>query len=311
MRPEPCFRNVAERSGPDVGISGPDIGRGEVSSMRIHVYAICWNEIRVIDFFLRHYESLAERIVVYDEDSDDGTRDVLAAHQKVDLRRFTRSVPDSLELSKLALFDQCWKEARGTADWVIVVDCDEHVFHPRLADYLEQQKGSGVTFVPTLGFQMVADQFPEQGEFLARTRTMGAASYGYSKPCVFDPDAIAETNFEIGLHGARPTGRMVFPPRDEVMLLHYKFLGLEYVTQRYSDLGSRRGTVDQQNEWDAHFGLPLDHWRSRMAFFSGPQVNVAADGFSPSAAHAPPSWRTSQPGAGPGEFVIRGIGHAS
>jgi hypothetical protein len=41
--------------------------------MRVRVYAICWNQCRVIDCFLRHYEPIAEHIVFYDEDSNDGT----------------------------------------------------------------------------------------------------------------------------------------------------------------------------------------------------------------------------------------------
>ena len=36
--------------------------------MRVRVYTICWNESRVIDCFLRHYEAIAEHIVFYDED---------------------------------------------------------------------------------------------------------------------------------------------------------------------------------------------------------------------------------------------------
>ena len=42
--------------------------------MRVRVYTICWNESRVIDCFLRHYEAIAEHIVFYDEDFTDGTR---------------------------------------------------------------------------------------------------------------------------------------------------------------------------------------------------------------------------------------------
>ena len=163
--------------------------------MRVYVYTICWNESRVIDYFLRHYELIAARIVVYDEDSTDGTREILTTHRKVELRRFVRSNPDTLELSKIAVQNHCWKEARGLADWVIIVDCDEHVFHPRLTAYLAEQKHAGVTFVPTLGFQMITAQFPEKGEHLATTRTMGVPERNYSKPCVFDPTAIVETNF--------------------------------------------------------------------------------------------------------------------
>jgi hypothetical protein len=274
-----------------VGKGAPS--RAESSSMGIHVYACSWNEIRAIDFFLRHYESFAERIVVYDEDSDDGTRDILAAHKNVDVRRFVRANPSSLELSKLAIQNECWKEARKSADWVIIVDIDEHVFHPRLMDYLAKQKRRGVTFVPTLGFQMITEQFPEKEEHLASTRTMGCPNPNHSKPCVFDPAAIAEVNFGVGLHQASPVGRLKLPAQDEVMLLHYKYLGLDYVVQRYGDLVPRRGAVDLENRWDFHFDKSPEQWRQLLSRYQKNLMDIASPGFSPSAVHGPPSWRTS------------------
>ena len=113
--------------------------------MHVHVYAVCWNESRVVGFFLRHYEEFADRIVVYDEGSDDGTRDILQTHPKIELRQFIRTVPDSLELSKKAVHDHCWKEARGSADWVILVDIDEHVYHPNLDAHLVAQSKERVS----------------------------------------------------------------------------------------------------------------------------------------------------------------------
>jgi glycosyltransferase involved in cell wall biosynthesis len=277
------------------------------SVMRVHVYAICWNESRVIDYFLRHYEPIAERIVVYDEDSNDGTGAILKAHRKVELRRFVRSNPDTLELSKIAVLNHCWKEARGLADWVIIVDCDEHVFHPRLTDYLAAQTRAGVTFVPTLGFQMITAQFPETGEHLATTRTMGIPERNYSKPCVFDPDAVVETNFGGGLHSASPIGRLSFPDRDEVMLLHYKYLGLDYVAQRYGALNARRGPTDVRYNWDYHFSLSPDHWERELADVASRATDVAARDFSPSAAHAPPSWRLPSAERGSQPLLLRGL----
>jgi hypothetical protein len=47
--------------------------RQEFLVMRVRVCTISWNESRVIDYFLRHYESIAEHIVFYHEDSTDGT----------------------------------------------------------------------------------------------------------------------------------------------------------------------------------------------------------------------------------------------
>jgi hypothetical protein len=260
--------------------------------MRIHVYAIAWNERRIIEFFLRHYEALAERIVVYDEDSDDGSREILGAREKVEVRRFVRSDPKSLELSKLAILNHCWKEARNVADWVIIVDIDEFVFHPRLTEYLSKQKRRRVTIIPTLGFQMISEQFPRHDENLASTRTMGSPHASYNKPCIFDPAAIAEMDLGVGSHQAIPIGRLKFPARDEVMLLHYKYLGPDYLADRYEQLASRRGTTDVENRWSTHFALPREQWRQVWSSELVKLVDISNPGFSPRSVHRQPPWRS-------------------
>jgi glycosyltransferase involved in cell wall biosynthesis len=259
--------------------------------LRIHVYTIGWNESQVIEYFLRHYELFAERIIIYDDNSTDGTTDILRRHRKVEVRPFIRTASDSFEISKATLLNNCWKESREAADWIIIVDCDEHVFHPRLAEYLAEQKHIGVTFVPTLGFQMVTELFPEKGEHLASSRTMGCPDPQYSKPCVFDPAAIIETNFSVGQHLANPVGRLTIPARDDVMLLHYKYLGIDYVVERYRALRPRRGQVDKANGWAYHFEFSAERWRAELANIKDRSVDIAGHEFSPSAAHDPPYWR--------------------
>jgi hypothetical protein len=259
--------------------------------MSIWVYTICWNESRVIEFYLRHYEQFAERIVVYDENSDDGTRNILQAHPKVEVRQFIRTVPDSLELSKKAVHDNCWKEARGAANWVILVDVDEHVYHPNLDAYLVEQSRRGVTFVPTLGFQMISNVFPSRGEHLAHTRTRGFPRHTYSKPVVFNPAAIDELDMEAGSHSAAPSGRIHFPEIDEVMLLHYKYLSFEYVVERYRQLSPRVGSIDVANSWDFHFHqTPEQHFR-RFGAERRSLIDISAPGFAPAQHYSKQSWR--------------------
>jgi glycosyltransferase involved in cell wall biosynthesis len=273
--------------------------------MGIRVYTVCWNEIRVIEFYLRHYERFAERIIVYDEDSDDGTQDVLLAHPKVELRRFIRTERDSLELSKKAVHDKCWKEARGIADWVILVDVDEHIHHPDIATYLAEQSRRGVTFVPTLGFQMICDVFPNRGEYLARTRTIGSPSFNLSKPVVFNPAEIDELGIAVGQHSAVPSGRISFPEVDEVMLLHYKHLSFEYAVERYRQLSPRVGSVDLANSWDFHFHVTSEQrfqwWAARQRLL----VDISAPDFAPAQHHSKPSWRDRS--NDDANLVIRGL----
>lgn len=200
--------------------------------MEIHLYAMCWNEARILGFFFRHYAPLVQRFVIYDNGSTDETADMLRARPDVELRPFPKSHPDSFVHSVKTLHDQCWKESRGRADWVIIAAIDEHIHHPHLDEYLTRCKRRGITYIPALGYQMLTSDFPRPDEHLATTRTKGAPFATMSKLRIFDPDAIEETDFAIGGHGAAPRGRLRLPWRDELLLLHYKFLGIDYVRAR-------------------------------------------------------------------------------
>ena len=207
----------------------------------------------MLGFFFRHYETLVNRFVVYDNESTDESRAILEARPDVEIRDFPTAHPDSFVLSAKALQDECWKESRGEADWVIVAAVDEHLQHARLGAYLERCKRRGVTYIPALGFQMVTREFPAPGEHLAATRTVGAPYAMMSKLRIFDPDALEETNFGIGGHGASPVGRLRLPWRDELLLLHYKLLGIDYTRVRSAALRSRLGADDHAQRWGDHY----------------------------------------------------------
>jgi hypothetical protein len=218
--------------------------------MKIDLYAICWNEAHMLGFFFRHYETFVQRFVIYDNGSTDDTVALLRRKPNVEVRPFPNSDPASFVLSAKALQDQCWKESRGRVDWTIVTAIDEHLHHPHLAEYLLSCKRRGITYIPALGYQMLTSDFPASDEHLATTRTKGAPFSMMSKLRIFDPDAIAETDFAIGGHGAAPTGKLRLPWRDELLLLHYKFLGVDYIRARSAALRTRMGEHDRAQRWD-------------------------------------------------------------
>jgi Glycosyl transferase family 2 len=217
--------------------------------MRVHLYAQCWNDEFMLPFFFRHYDSFVDRYVIFDDGSSDGSVQILAGHPKVELRRFVRSDPDSFVLSEQTLSNQCWKESRGEADWVIVTDLDEHLFHPTIREYLEACTAAGVTLVPALGFQMIGERPPRRGEVLREAFPAGAPWSGMMKPSIFNPSAIVEINFLPGRHRAAPTGALRVPERDEVFLLHYKYLDEAQTYERNRALLPRLGKHDIKNEW--------------------------------------------------------------
>ena len=116
--------------------------------MVVHLYTVSLNEMRMLGFLFRHYEPWVSRFVIFDDHSNDGTAEFLRSKPNVDLRAREYSNPDSLVLSGKEIRDHCWKESRGAADWVIVVDIAEHLHHPAIDAHLEDCKRHGVTPCP-------------------------------------------------------------------------------------------------------------------------------------------------------------------
>lgn len=230
------------------------------SEMRIDLYATCWNEERIIPFFLRHYEPMVDRIVVFDDGSSDRSTDLLKASPKVEVRRLRQG--ESSILMQMEEMNHCWKESRGRADWVMICDMDEHIYHHKeLRSYLEQCKASGVTILNPVGVEMVSADFPRADAMLCQTIRSGVRSFNLDKLAVFSPDAIDEMNYRVGRHVSTPSGRLVFPPRREVKMLHYKYLGLDYLKSRSTALSSRKTDFDRARGWGAHDHRTSDEFR--------------------------------------------------
>ena len=118
-----------------------------------------------------------------------------------------------------------------------------------MREYLQTCTETGVTAIPALGFQMIGDEPTHAHQRLCDTYVLGAAWSQMMKMSIFDPDEILEINFVEGRHRAAPVGNIVLPSRDEVLLLHYKYLGLNRTFRRQQQLGAGLGPGDIERKW--------------------------------------------------------------
>jgi len=222
--------------------------------MRIHVYTVAWNEEAILPHFLRHYERFAERIVVYDNGSDDATPRIASAHPKTELRRYeTRGrLHDG---RKAALLSSCYRESRGAADWIVAVDTDELLYHPELVDVLARYRRCGVTLPRVAGYSMVTDEpVPDPGRFpglLCERFVDGAPNPNFDKRCIFHPDV--DIRFAYGQHQCDPHGPVVESAEAELKLLHYKHFCVDYVWERYQRLRPRLSRFNRWRRLGVHY----------------------------------------------------------
>jgi Glycosyl transferase family 2 len=215
----------------------------------------------MLPFFFRHYDPFVDHYVLFDAGSTDDTLSLLADHQKVEVRQFVWSDTESFAFSEQSLSNHCWKESRGAADWVIVTDIDEHLFHPSILQYLDSCSDEGITLIPALGFQMISEDVPADGETLCQSRFFGAPWTQMMKPSIFKPSEIEEINFSIGRHTANPIGNVRVPQRDEVLLLHYKYLNFEQTHSRHGQLARGLKSKDNRFGMGHKYGWSRDELR--------------------------------------------------
>ncbi len=250
----------------------------------------------MLGFFFRHYDDIVERYVVFDDGSTDDSLELLRAHPRVDLRSMPPYAdPDSRVRSGQALQEHCWKESRGAADWVIVTDVDEHLYHPNLASYLAGCLDKGVTAIPSLGYRMLAEEFPQAGVRLSERVVRGQPTTHYSKMNIFSPDAIEATNYGLGRHTAQPLGRVVLPPRDELILLHFRYLGFERTHRRHQEYLTRQRAKDLENGWGIQYSWSREKLREVWDGISGGLIDVVSPDLRPWETHPGPRWWTEHP----------------
>ncbi len=199
--------------------------------MKIDVYSTMHNEILLLPYFLRHYETIADRIFVWEDESTDGTRELLSSHPKVTLVPLAVHGIDDVHWVR-RVWSQYPKISRGKADWVIIVDADEFIYHPRLLDKLQSYLDSGTQVIKCRGYNMISDSFPTTTGQIYDEVKFGRYSNNIGKRCIFSPSI--PIHFAPGRHFLknRLPEDVIDNRLQEIMLLHYRYLGREYCAER-------------------------------------------------------------------------------
>lgn len=202
--------------------------------MKIEIYAVCFNEEKILPYFLRHYSQYG-KMIIYDNYSTDNSVKIAEAGG-AEIRLFdTRGQFD--DMTNLDIKEHCWRESK--ADWCIVIDMDEFVYHPNLIEHL---KRTYATIIEPDLFDMFTPVFPTiYGQIYEEVRLGHEA---WPKMNLFRPDQITEMNYTPGCHLAKPAGNVIIERRGPVKTLHMKHLGREYTIARNLSYGSR---ISQRN----------------------------------------------------------------
>ena len=237
--------------------------------MIIYTYIFCWNEEKILQFTLDHYSQFSDKIFLLDNYSTDKSLEIAAKYEKVTVIPFSCEEDEDTydEFKSANLRSTIYKDevygfnAKDKADWAILVDCDELVYHPDLVDKLKEYKEMGVGVPRLAGYNMMSKEFPKykKGEFITQKVKSGIISLSECKPVIINPNTV-DVRFSVGAHfHSKATGCVLPSPFAEIKLLHYKNLGKDYVKERYEQLSTRSSCTNKEHEFGEHWYSKRSH----------------------------------------------------
>ena len=203
----------------------------------IHYYAVCWNEEKMLPFMFQYYERFVDHFTIYDNYSDDHSECIIHSHENAKIIKFKTEGFDDTTHNDIK--NNCWKQSRGKADYVIVCDIDEFLYHRDITAALTLLKSNRYSIVKPFGYNMYNREYPcyRLEKPITEQVKRGVRIPMFDKCILFDPHAIVEINYKPGAHECHPWGRVKKYRGEDLKLLHYKNIGLDQLlhrTQLYS-----------------------------------------------------------------------------
>lgn len=243
-----------------------------MKNFKIHLYSICYNEQVMLPHFIDHYSSFCEKLFIYDNFSNDSSSDICKSNSKVEFLNFETGgeIRDDIYLS---IKNNVWKRSRGEADFVIVCDVDEFLYHKNLIKELNDLKANNITIVKPIGYNMVSELLPMKNNNIFTDFKMGVRSESFDKVIIFNPNKIDEINYQPGSHVCFPVGLINYS-NTIFKLLHYKYLNLEYLLSRYDMMATRLSKFNKRNKLGIHYSYSRRKIKNEFNFLLSICKNV-------------------------------------
>ena len=230
--------------------------------MIIHAHILAFNEEKILPFVLDYYSSICEKIFVYDNMSTDSSDEIYKKYEKVTVVKWSSDDSFNDHFNK-EIKSNGYKQYSRDADWVIVCDCDEILYHPNLINMLKYYKKIGVDIPEIDGRDMVSETFPEyDGRLITDIVQIGSDTYEpMCKIIVFNPKK--DVAFGFGAHASH-CSNCNRSQEKELKLLHYKFLGKNYVNKMYSERLARLSEFNIKNGLGVHYNNPPMEYMDKL-----------------------------------------------
>lgn len=229
------------------------------TDLHIELYVLCFNEAKMIRHTLNYYSKFCSKITVIDNQSTDQSIQFARRFKKVEIKTLDSGnefIEDVLTESR----NNCWKGS--TADYVIVCDMDEFLYDDHLIEKLQIAKEKHIAMPMITGYNMMHPEFPTNYHKLITEQVkQGVKSCRFDKNIIFDPKRIKEINYRPGAHICYPEfyEGIIVEPLIELKLLHFKYLGRDYLYQKHKGYVHRMSDISREKRHGYEYLDGNDH----------------------------------------------------
>ena len=240
--------------------------------MTIDVFSLCYNEEIILPYFLKHYKKFVRNITIYDNMSTDNSVNIM---NEYGVNVIPYDTQGKLEESAfLNIKNNSWKGS--DADWVIVCDTDELIYHENIIEVLTNTHANHII---TEGYEMVSETLPTTEGQIYEELKFGYSKPDYSKACLFKPSEVTNINFGPGCHFSDPTGPNIISIQDSgIKLLHYKYLNREVLIKKYDHYRVRQSEEMILNGWGNYQQWGADVINSQFDSWLSISTNIIDNG---------------------------------
>lgn len=205
----------------------------------MEAFLIAYNEAEIIALTIKHYQQFCSKVTVFDNFSDDDTREIALSLGAIVKPFGIKGVLSDKEYLKVK--NGCWKNSRH--DWVVVCDADE------ILD-VKVPLPQDATIMKTYGWNVYSNDTPRE---TYSEITTGYHDGNYSKSVCFRPDRLTEINYHYGCHNCTPKGEVKYSTK-VLTLFHYRNIGgYERLSKRHELYRSRLSAHNKELGLGIHY----------------------------------------------------------
>ncbi len=218
--------------------------------LKVELYCTTYNEEYLLPYMIEFYKGNIPCIEFhfYDNGSTDRTKEIIIS-TGCNLHSFNtgNEIRDDLLTQHK---NECWKSSN--ADFIIVCDTDELVNISESC--IANLKGN---IAAHNAYDMIGSESPKDV-------CNGLRNPVCDKVFGFKPKEIEFMNFGVGAHSCSPVAKEGFTVEQyEVFpMYHMRYLGEDYIVNRYKEYSSRLSQINKQHAWGWHYSKSEEEIRN-------------------------------------------------